>query len=150
MTIAIQVQHADFSVQQETDKLRAAGNHIGAVVTFAGLVRDMHEGAAVKALFLEHYPGMTERSLRAIAVEAQQRWPVLGITIIHRIGELQAGEQIVFVAVSSAHRNAAFSACEFIMDYLKTKAPFWKKCLQADGDHWVEAKDSDTEASARW
>jgi molybdopterin synthase catalytic subunit len=150
MTVTIRVQQDDFSVQQETDKLRAAGNNVGAVASFSGLVRDMHEGTEVQALFLEHYPGMTERSLKAITDEAQQRWPLLGITVIHRIGELKAGEQIVLVAVSSAHRKAAFSACEFIMDYLKTRAPFWKKCLQADGAHWVEAKESDTEASARW
>lgn len=150
MTATIRVQQADFNIQHETEQLRSLSNNTGAVVTFTGLVRDLHEGVEVQALFLEHYPGMTERSLQAIAAEAQQRWPLLGITIIHRIGELVAGEQIVFVAVSSAHRQAAFSACEFIMDYLKTRAPFWKKCRQADGEHWVEAKESDTAASARW
>jgi molybdopterin synthase catalytic subunit len=144
------VQHADFSLQEEADLLRAQCSNTGAIVTFSGLVRDWHEGEQVKGLYLEHYPGMTEKSLRAIAETAAVRWPLQGITIIHRIGELLASEQIVFVAVSSAHRHAAFSACEFIMDYLKTKAPFWKKCLQPDKEYWVEAKASDDSAAERW
>ncbi len=147
--LKINVQFADFSLQHEAEALRL-DNSVGAIVTFSGLVRDMHEDQPVNGLFLEHYPGMTEKSLQAIAAEAQARWPLLAITIIHRIGELKAGDQIVFVGVSSAHRGAAFSACEFIMDYLKTRAPFWKKSLQAGGECWVDAKESDTAASDRW
>lgn len=146
----ISVQHADFSLRDEADWLRAKSSNTGALVTFSGLVRDLHEGEEVKGLYLEHYPGMTEKSLRAIADTAAARWPLQGITIIHRIGELLASEQIVFVGVSSAHRHAAFAACEFIMDYLKTKAPFWKKCLQQDKEYWVEAKASDDSAAERW
>jgi molybdopterin synthase catalytic subunit len=145
----ISVQFADFSLKHEAEALRS-DNGVGAIVTFSGLVRDMHEDRSVSGLFLEHYPGMTEKSLQAIAQEAQDRWPLLAVTIIHRIGELKAGDQIVFVGVSSAHRSAAFSACEFLMDFLKTRAPFWKKSLQKDGEHWVEAKDSDEAAAERW
>lgn len=154
--IRIVVQEQDFSLEAEGQRLRTLPN-VGALVTFSGLVREMHlEGAdgkpgePVDGLFLEHYPGMTERSLQAIAAEAAGRWPLHAITIIHRIGTLMAGEQIVFVGVSSAHRAAAFSACEFLMDYLKTRAPFWKKCLQGGKTYWVEAKASDDAAAQRW
>lgn len=147
--LKINVQFADFSLKHEAEALRL-DNSVGAIVTFSGLVRDMHDEQAVNGLFLEHYPGMTEKSLEAIATEAQTRWPLLAITIIHRIGELKAGDQIVFVGVSSGHRGAAFSACEFIMDYLKTRAPFWKKTLQPDGASWVDARESDEAASKRW
>lgn len=150
MDINIRVHHDDFSIQQETDWLRLRGGQAGAVVTFSGLVRGDENGRKIRALFLEHYPGMTQNSLRAIADEAAARWPLLGVVIIHRIGELLPGEQIVFVGVSSAHRAAAFAACDFLMDYLKTRAPFWKKCLLEDGGHWIAAKESDTEASKRW
>lgn len=146
----ISIQEADFSLEHEAERLRAHSANAGALVTFAGLVRDMHEGSAVTALFLEHYPGMTEQSLTDIVIQAQARWPLQAVSVIHRIGLLQAGAQIVFVGVCSAHRHAAFAACEFIMDYLKTDAPFWKKSLQADGEHWVEAKVSDAEAAERW
>lgn len=147
--VHISVQFADFSLKHEAEALRL-GNQVGAIVTFSGLVRDMHDDQQVTGLFLEHYPGMTEKSLQAIAAEAQARWPLLALTIIHRIGELKAGDQIVFVGVSSAHRGAAFAACEFLMDYLKTRAPFWKKSIQANGECWVDAKESDTAASERW
>lgn len=147
--IRIAVQQQDFSLEAEAQALRGLPN-VGALVTFSGLVRELHDEARVDGLFLEHYPGMTERSLQAMAEEAARRWPLHAITIIHRIGTLLAGEQIVFVGVSSAHRAAAFSACEFLMDYLKTRAPFWKKCLQADKTFWVDAKDSDDEAARRW
>ena len=147
--LSINVQFADFSLQHEAEALRL-DNGVGAIVTFSGLVRDMHDEQPVNGLFLEHYPGMTEKSLHAIAAEAQARWPLRALTIIHRIGKLNAGDQIVFVGVSSAHRGAAFAACEFIMDYLKTRAPFWKKSLLADGESWVDAKDSDEAASKRW
>lgn len=147
--IRIAVQEQDFSLEAEGRVLQALPN-VGALVSFSGLVREDHEGQKIDALFLEHYAGMTERSLEAIAREAASRWPLHAITIIHRIGTLRPGEQIVFVGVSSAHRAAAFSACEFLMDYLKTRAPFWKKCLLAGQSFWVEAKDSDTDAAERW
>jgi molybdopterin synthase catalytic subunit len=148
--IDVRVQREDFSLQAESATLRALSSNTGALVTFSGLVRDLHDGIAVRALTLEHYPGMTEKSLRAIAEEAAARWPLQGLIIIHRIGQLPATAQIVFVGVSSAHRQAAFSACEFVMDYLKTRAPFWKKCHAADGEYWVDAKQSDDSAAQRW
>ena len=148
MHIEIRVQEDDFVLQHETDALRHTG--CGALVTFTGLVRDLDNASQVHGLLLEHYPGMTEKSLHNIAEQAASRWPLLGITIIHRIGRLMANQQIVFVGVGSAHREAAFAACEFIMDYLKTRAPFWKKSLQENGEFWVQAKDSDTRASKRW
>lgn len=148
--LSVLVQQADFNLQIESDKLRALSTNTGAIVIFSGLVRELHEGKVVQALYLEHYPGMTEKSLVAIAEQAKQRWPLQGVTIIHRIGELLAGEQIVFVGVSSAHRQAAFAACDFIMDFLKTRAPFWKKCREANGEYWVEAKSSDEAAAERW
>jgi len=150
MDTNIRIQHEDFSIQEETDWLRTQGGDAGAVVTFTGLVRGDENGRGIRALFLEHYAGMTESSLRAIVDEAAGRWPLLGVVIIHRIGELLPGAHIVFVGVSSAHRAASFSACDFLMDYLKTRAPFWKKCLFDDSSHWVTAKESDAEASKRW
>jgi len=146
----IRVQQADFSVEAESRILRARGGAVGAIVTFVGLVRDLDGAARVDGLFLEHYPGMTERSLREIATEAAGRWPLCDVTIIHRIGHLRACEQVVFVGVSSGHRHSAFTACEFIMDYLKTRAPFWKKSLDETGEHWVDAKHTDREAEQRW
>ncbi len=122
----ISVQFEDFSVAEEYAKL-AEGTDAGAVVTFIGKVRDFNQGEAVTGLSLEHYPGMTEKSLEEIVVQACERWPLLQTRVIHRVGDLDLGDQIVFVGVSSAHRGAAFQACEFIMDYLKTRAPFWKK-----------------------
>jgi molybdopterin synthase catalytic subunit len=148
--VFISVQQEDFSLEHEAGLLRGRSANTGALVTFTGLVRDIHEGAEVTALFLEHYPGMTETSLQEIVAQARARWPLQAITVIHRIGLLQAGAQIVFVGVTSAHRHAAFTACEFIMDYLKTRAPFWKKSMQADGEHWVEARSSDEAATGRW
>jgi molybdopterin synthase catalytic subunit len=135
----IRIQHEDFDIAAEVAALRAAG--VGAVVTFSGVVR-----GETSALMLEHYPGMTEREIARHVEEAQSRWPLLGVTIIHRIGRLLPGDNIVLVAASSAHREAAFKACEFLMDYLKTKAPFWKQ----EGDAWVEAKVSDEDAAKRW
>ncbi len=150
MAFTIRIQQVDFNVQEEVDFLRKQSANIGAIATFTGLVRDSQDGQTLKALFLEHYPGMTEKSLENILVEAQRRWPLLDVTVLHRIGELKPGDQIVFVGVSSPHRGAAFAACEFIMDFLKTRAPFWKKCRLANSEHWVEAKDSDQQASDRW
>ena len=126
MDSRVSVQVEDFSLNDEYERL-AEGTSAGAVVTFVGKVRDMNLGDNVTGLSLEHYPGMTEKALGEICDEAEQRWPLLKIRVIHRVGDLDIGDQIVFVGVSSAHRGAAFEACEFVMDYLKTKAPFWKK-----------------------
>ena len=146
----ISIQQNDFDIAKETQLLRDNNSNTGAIVTFSGLVRDLDDERKVESLILEHYPGMTESSLEKIIAEAQSRWSVLDVTVIHRIGELHAGEQIVFVAVASLHRGEAFSACEFIMDFLKTRAPFWKKCRDENGESWVEAKATDEDASARW
>ena len=146
----ILVQRADFSLGEEYERL-AARHDSGAIVTFVGKVRDFNQGDAVKGLSLEHYPGMTEKALVDIVNQARARWPLQECTLIHRIGDLLLGDQIVLVAVSSAHREAAFEACHFIMDFLKTRAPFWKKELTAEGiQRWVEAKQSDDAAAARW
>lgn len=150
MTDRILVQLADFSLGEEYERL-AARHDSGAIVTFVGKVRDFNQGEEVKGLSLEHYPGMTEKALTDIVTEARGRWPLQECTLIHRIGDLLLGDQIVLVAVSSAHRDAAFEACHFIMDFLKTRAPFWKKELTAEGvQRWVEAKQSDDAAAARW
>lgn len=149
-TDRILVQQADFSLGEEYERL-AARHDSGAIVTFVGKVRDFNQGEEVKGLSLEHYPGMTEKALTDIVTEARGRWPLQECTLIHRIGDLLLGDQIVLVAVSSAHRDAAFEACHFIMDFLKTQAPFWKKELTAEGvQRWVEAKQSDDAAAARW
>jgi len=146
----ISIQQDDFDIAEESRLLRESNSNTGAIVTFSGLVRDLDNERNVESLILEHYPGMTESSLEKIIAQAQSRWSILDVTVIHRIGELQAGEQIVFVAVASLHRGEAFSACEFIMDFLKTRAPFWKKCRDENGESWVEAKTTDVDASARW
>jgi molybdopterin synthase catalytic subunit len=146
----ISIQQNDFDIAEESRLLRESNSNTGAIVTFSGLVRDLDNERNVESLILEHYPGMTESSLEKIIAQAQSRWSILDVTVIHRIGELQAGEQIVFVAVASLHRGEAFSACEFIMDFLKTRAPFWKKCRDENGESWVEAKSTDEDASARW
>ncbi|MGL6352106.1 MAG: molybdopterin synthase catalytic subunit MoaE [Aeromonas sp.] len=146
----IVVQRSDFSLADEYARL-AGGVDSGAIVTFVGKVRDFNQGQHVKGLAIEHYPGMTEKALADIVQEARRRWPLQVCTLIHRIGELWLGDQIVLVVVSSAHRDAAFDACHFIMDFLKTKAPFWKKELTAEGGlRWVEARDHDNAAAARW
>ncbi|MGF1713876.1 molybdopterin synthase catalytic subunit MoaE [Photobacterium chitinilyticum] len=145
----ISVQFEDFSVAEEYAKL-AEGTDAGAVVTFIGKVRDFNQGEAVTGLSLEHYPGMTEKSLEEIVVQACERWPLLQTRVIHRVGDLDLGDQIVFVGVSSAHRGAAFQACEFIMDYLKTRAPFWKKEQTPDESRWVDARETDSSAADRW
>jgi molybdopterin synthase catalytic subunit len=148
--MTVLVQTADFDVAAELAAMRKASADIGAVVSFIGQVRDINDGDAVNTLTLEHYPGMTERALEQIEQEAQSRWDINGSLIIHRVGTLQPLDQIVLVAVASAHRGEAFKACEFIMDYLKTQAPFWKKESTPDGERWVEAKVSDDEAQSRW
>lgn len=143
------VQTEDFSVPEEY-ALIADDNSDGAVVTFVGKVRDFNDGSVVTDLTLEHYPGMTEAVLNQIAVEARERWPLNNVTIIHRVGTMALGEQIVFIGVTSAHRKAAFAACEFLIDFLKTKAPFWKLEAGESGKNWVEAKDADEQAAKMW
>ncbi|MBN3494312.1 molybdopterin synthase catalytic subunit MoaE [Vibrio neptunius] len=145
----VSVQFEDFSVGTEYEAL-AQGTASGAVVTFVGKVRDMNLGDKVTGLSLEHYPGMTEKALAEICQKAEHRWPLLDVRVIHRVGDLDIGDQIVFVGVSSAHRGAAFEACEFIMDYLKTQAPFWKKERTTEETRWVESRESDTKAAERW
>ncbi len=145
----IQVQEEDFDITEVNRELCAGRSDVGAVASFIGLVRDMPQNRLQK-MTLEHYPGMTEKSLGKIAETAQQRWKILDVAIIHRVGELKPADQIVLVSVISAHRKAAFAACEFIMDYLKTDAPFWKKETNEQGENWVEAKASDNEAQEKW
>lgn len=145
----VAVQFNDFSVADEYAYL-SEGTAAGAVVTFIGKVRDMNLGDNVIGLSLEHYPGMTEKALQEICAEAEKRWPIGRMRVIHRVGDLDIGDQIVFVGVSSAHRQAAFEACEFVMDYLKTKAPFWKKERTTENERWVESRDSDAKAASRW
>ncbi|PKG72889.1 molybdopterin synthase catalytic subunit MoaE [Shewanella sp. Choline-02u-19] len=145
----IRVQTADFSVPEEY-QLISQENGDGAVVTFVGKVRDFNDGSAVTDLTLEHYPGMTEAVLNQIEAEARERWALNHVTIIHRVGRMALGEQIVFIGVTSAHRKAAFAACEFLIDFLKTKAPFWKLEAGEEGASWVEARDSDEQAANVW
>jgi molybdopterin synthase catalytic subunit len=148
--MAARVQQADFDTGAEILALRRANPAIGAIASFIGLVRDVNEGDAVAGMTLEHYPGMTEKALAGIVAEAKQRWDIIDALVIHRVGELKPLDQIVLVAVTGAHRGAAFAACEFIMDYLKTRAPLWKKEQTAQGTRWVEARSSDDEAAERW
>ena len=146
----IRIQREDFDPQAETDALTAGRTDVGAVVTFTGLCRD--EGGVLAMLELEHYPGMAEKELERIALEARSRWPVQGVVLLHRYGKIAPGERIVMVAVSAFHRSEAFCAAEFLMDFLKTNAPFWKRQHLGDGTSggWVEAKDADDAAVERW
>ena len=146
----VRIQEPDFDVSAEIAALRKGDSQVGAVVTFLGTVRDMNEGGAVKEMALEHYPGMTEKSLEEIASQAKERWNIRDSLIIHRVGSLLPEDQIVLVAVTSAHRGEAFAACEFIMDYLKIAAPFWKKEETSEGGRWVDARVTDDAAMARW
>jgi len=148
--VTVRVQEADFDLSAELTALRAGDARIGALASFVGLVRDINDGAGVSEMTLEHYPGMTEKALEAIVVEAKARWDIYGVLVIHRVGKLQPCDQIVMVAVTSAHRGEAFAACEFIMDYLKTRAPFWKREVTPEGARWVDARDSDDSAATRW
>ncbi|MFJ2280103.1 molybdopterin synthase catalytic subunit MoaE [Pseudomonas sp. NPDC087803] len=148
--MTVRVQYKSFDVGQLTADLHARNPRVGAVVNFIGYVRDLNIGQSVNELFLEHYPGMTEKALEQIADEARERWPLLGVEIVHRVGALAVSEPIVFVGVSSKHRHMAFEACAFIMDVLKTRAPFWKRETTAQGSHWVEARNSDQDAALRW
>jgi molybdopterin synthase catalytic subunit len=146
----VRIQTADFDIGAEIAALRAANPKVGAVASFVGVVRDVNDGDSIGKLTLEHYPGMTERALEAIVAEAKSRWDIIGVTVVHRVGELRPLDPIVLVVVAGAHRGEAFAACEFIMDYLKTRAPFWKKESTAQGERWVEARASDEVAAGRW
>jgi molybdopterin synthase catalytic subunit len=146
----VRVQTGDFDVSAELAALRAGDTRIGAVVSFVGTVRDMNDGASVAEMELEHYPGMTEQSIDTIIDQARARWPLFGALVIHRVGPLKPLDQIVLVACSAAHRGEAFAACEFIIDYLKTEAPFWKKEQTPHGARWVDARVSDDQALSKW
>lgn len=146
----VRVQTQDFDLGAEVAALRADQSQVGAVAAFVGTVRDMNDGAGVTGMELEHYPGMTEKALEDIVAQAKARWGIVDALVIHRVGPLKPLDQIVLVAVTSAHRGEAFAACEFIMDYLKTQAPFWKKEQTSQGARWVDARVSDDAALAKW
>ncbi len=146
----IQIQKEPFDITAIQEQLRSDNPAIGAVVTFIGQMRDMNEGDQVSNMTLEHYPGMTEKALQVILDEADRRWALMGIRVVHRVGELQPLDPIVIVAVASAHRGEAFQACEFVIDYLKTRAPFWKKERTPEGERWVDARHADAAAEQRW
>ncbi len=153
--MAVRVQREDFDVGYEVGRLAEGNGRVGGVTSFVGLVRDFAgddhaKGQDVRAMELEHYPGMTERQLEAIEAEARARWPLEDVLVIHRYGRLEPGERIVLVATASAHREAAFQACHFLIDWLKTKAPFWKKEDTPDGPKWVDARAQDDDFTARW
>ena len=150
MRLSVSIQTEDFDVSYELAQLRANDARVGAVCSFVGTVRERNEGSDVSSMELEHYPGMTEKSIIAMMEEAAKRFDIHGARVIHRIGLLQPQDQIVLVAVTSAHRGMSFQACEFLMDYLKTQAPFWKKEVTPDGSRWVDARVSDDKALARW
>jgi molybdopterin synthase catalytic subunit len=146
----VSIQNEDFDLSREVAALRAGDGGVGAVASFIGTVRERSDGAAVSRMELEHYPGMTERAIEAMIDEAMRRFDIRAARVVHRIGVLEVGDQIVLVAASSAHRRQAFAACEFLMDYLKTQAPFWKKETTPEGARWVDARVADDAALARW
>ena len=148
--MSVSVQTEDFDIAAEIEALTAPDRDIGAVVTFSGLVREMTHAGAIQTMELEHYPGMTERALEEIIDQARARWPLNGVRVIHRFGPLAPGDRIVLVIAASRHREAAFEAAAFLMDYLKTKAPFWKKEAGSHGAAWVDAREADDKATARW
>jgi len=149
--VTVRVQSEDFEISAEVARLTAGRTDIGAIVTFTGTVRADNEGSAVTSMMLEHYPGMTEQELARVEAEAAQRWPLQASLIVHRVGTLRPGDNIVLVVTASAHREAAFDAAAFLMDYLKTRAPFWKKEVGSDGTgQWVDARESDVSAAERW
>jgi molybdopterin synthase catalytic subunit len=150
MYLKVAIQTQDFDLSEEVENLRMGNSKIGAICSFIGTVRDRNEGDQVATLELEHYPGMTEASINKMISEAQSRFDIFGAVVIHRVGLLMPLDQIVLVAVSSAHRGESFQACEFLMDYLKTQAPFWKKELTPQGHRWVDARVSDDQALKRW
>jgi molybdopterin synthase catalytic subunit len=146
----VRVQTEDFDISREIAALRAANPKVGAVASFIGTVRDVNDGSVVARLTLEHYPGMTEKALEEIVAKARSRWRIIDVTVIHRVGELKPLDQIVLVVVAGEHRGDAFAACEFLMDYLKTRAPIWKKEQTPEGSRWVDARGSDDAAAERW
>jgi molybdopterin synthase catalytic subunit len=148
--VAVRVQTGDFDAGAEMAALRQGNPRIGAIASFVGVVRDLNEGADVAEMTLEHYPGMTEKALEKIVGEARTRWDVYDVLVVHRVGTLRPTDQIVLVLVASAHREEAFQACEFLMDYLKTRAPFWKKENTPQGGRWVDARPADDAAAGRW
>ena len=150
MSFTVSIQTHDFDVSQELAALRAGDARVGAVCSFLGTVRERNDGSSVASMELEHYPGMTEKSISAMMDEAKKRFDIFAARVIHRVGLLHPEDQIVFVAVTSAHRGESFKACEFLMDYLKTQAPFWKKEVTPEGARWVDARVSDDQALARW
>ena len=150
MGISVRVQNEDFDVGAELARLRRGHPEVGAIASFIGVVRDLDDDASVAALTLEHYPGMTEKSIEAICADAAARWSLVDTLVIHRVGTLAPTDQIVLVATTSSHRGDALAACAFVMDYLKTQAPFWKKEATSQGERWVEARASDDEALMRW
>ncbi len=150
MSFTVSIQTQDFDVSQELAALRAGDARVGAVCSFLGTVRERNDGSSVASMELEHYPSMTEKSISAMMDEAKQRFDIFAARVIHRVGLLHPEDQIVFVAVTSAHRGESFKACEFLMDYLKTQAPFWKKEVTPEGARWVDARVSDDQALARW
>ena len=146
----VRVQGEDFDVGRELDALTRGRNDVGGLASFVGLVRDANDGREIHGMTLEHYPGMTEKALEDICAQAEARWKILDVVVIHRVGSLKPGDRIVLVGVASSHRGDAFEACEFIMDYLKTRAPFWKREETPEGSRWVEARTSDDTAAERW
>lgn len=148
--MTVRIQQADFDVGHELAGLRRGNPGVGAVVSFVGLVRDLNEGDEVSVMTLEHYPGMSEKALEKVVSQARERWDVYDVLVIHRVGDLMPCDQIVLVAVTSAHRGEAFTACEFVMDYLKTRAPFWKREQTPEGARWVDARHGDDLAAKRW
>ena len=148
--MTVRVQTADFDIGVEIAAMRRGNPKVGAVASFIGVVRDLNEGDHVAEMTLEHYPGMTEKALEKIVTEARSRWNIYDALVIHRVGTLKPCDQIVLVVVTGSHRGEAFDACEFLMDYLKTRAPFWKKERTPEGARWVEARDSDDAAADRW
>lgn len=150
MSFTVSIQTQDFDVSHELAALRSGDVRVGAVCSFLGTVRERNDGSSIASMELEHYPGMTEKSISAMMDEAKKRFDIFAARVIHRVGLLHPEDQIVFVAVTSAHRGESFKACEFLMDYLKTQAPFWKKEVTPDGARWVDARVSDDQALARW
>ena len=148
--MTVRIQSEDFDVGAEVAAIRRGNRAVGAVASFVGVVRDVNEGDAVARMTLEHYPGMTEKSIEAIVAQARSRWNVIDALVVHRVGTLEPADQIVLVVVASGHRGDAFAACEFIMDYLKTQAPFWKKEKTPEGERWVDARATDDIAAERW
>jgi len=148
--MTVRVQTGDFDIGEEIARLRADDRGVGAIASFIGTVRDVNDASTITGMTLEHYPGMTEAALDDIVAEARRRFDIRDALVIHRVGALAPGDQIVLVVVTSAHRGAAFDACQFLMDWLKTRAPFWKKERLPDGERWVEARASDDEAAQRW